>query len=318
MAGKARTGRAASWVAGGVRVAVAGTFVVVAFAAVAIRVSVARAADAGMNFGDELLLAGESHASGSVAAGVYHVHMNGATVDSTNTTTNLPMRDVLNYAADQCKEHADGLRDAFAHLDHTLATREPTSGTAGALVVHQEYGERGYVFCVAPDHALSPLELMSRLTDAGESGDFSRVGNMRYIAVQQTGGRSRVVAAWHDGTFEIAKMFPETGDAPGDDFGGVPRPAGGRRILSATVEGAPAGVNSYEVKGAPAGVLASLNAKLVAAGWKPVATARNVPKEAKYYTFGAKEDLVVTAKDATGGMTDVGYVVSRNLASVSR
>jgi hypothetical protein len=318
MATRALSTRAARWMSRGLRITLAGTVIVVAFGAVAVRVSVARASDVGMSFGDQLLLVGESQTSGSLVADVYHVRVNGQTLETTNTTTDLPMREVLNYAADQCKNHADGLRDAFQHLDETLATKEPTSGTSGALIVHQEYGERGYVFCVAPDHALNPVELMGRLEEAGHTGDFSRIGNMRYIAVRQMGPRARVVTAWHDGQFELAKMFPATEDAPGDDFGGVPRPDGARRTLSATVDGAPAGVNSYEVKGTANDILTSLDGKLVAKGWKVVPTAPGVPNAGKYYTLGTKEDLVVTASDGTAGMTNVAYVVSRNVGSVAR
>jgi hypothetical protein len=302
----------------GVRVSVAGAFVFVAFGAVAMRVSLARASDLGMSLSEPLMLIGENTASGSLTADVYHVHFNGQLLESTNTTTDLSMREVLDYAAEQCKQHADGMSEAFKNLDHALATREPTTGVEGALVVHQEYGERGYVFCVAPDHALNTVELVTRLSEAGESGDFSRIGNIRYVAVRKLGNRARVVTAWTDKPFIFGTMFPSDADAPGDDFGGVPRPEGGRRTLSATIEGAPAGVNNYIVKGAPSDVVTSLDGKLLASGWKAVPTAPGVPNAGKYYTFGSREDLVVTAHDASGGMTNVGYVVSRSVASVSR
>jgi hypothetical protein len=41
-------------------------------------------------------------------------------------------------------------------------------------------------------------------------------------------------------------MFPATGDAPGTDSSIVPRPAGSRRTLSASVDGYPASVRIYE------------------------------------------------------------------------
>lgn len=318
MTTRALSSRAASWVSRGLRITLAGTVVVVAFGAVAVHVSVARASDLGMTFGDQLMLVGENRASGSLVEDVYHVRLNGQSVETTNATTDRPMREVLDYAADQCRNHADGLREAFQHIDESLRTKQPTIGTAGALILHQEYRERGFVFCVAPDHALNPVELLGRIEEAGKTGDFSRVGNMRYISVRQVGGRARIVAAWHDGPFELTKMFPATEDAPGDDFGGVPRPEGGRRTLSATVDGAPAGVNNYAVKGKAIDVLQRLDGKLLGAGWKVVTTAPGVPDTAKYYTLGTKEDLVVTAKDAEGGMTNVAYVVSRNVGNVSR
>jgi len=302
-------GRARHWIMRGLRVSAAASFVLLAFSAVTVHVGLARASDVGMSIGDQLLLVGgEGNSTGAVAPGVSRVHFNSQILQSTNTSTTMPMRDVLNYVADQCKHHSNGLRDGFEHMN----------GVSGALVVHKEFGERGFVFCVAPDHELDMTELMRRLRLATHSGDFSDVGNIRYVAVRQFDGHARVVTVWNDGPFEFGNMFPEDGDAPGEDFGGVPRPDGARRTLSATIEGAPAGVNTYLVKGAPAEVLTGLDAKLVGAGWKTVPTAKGVPNAGKYYTLGSKEDLVVTATNATDGMTNVGYVVSRAVASVSR
>ena len=318
MSSRAISGRAARWLTGGLRVSVAGTFVLVAFGVVAVRISVARAADVGMTFGDQLMFVGETHASGNVDAEVYHVKFNGQTVDSTNASSPLPMREILDYAATQCKEHADGLRDAFQHLGRSLATKAPTGGGPGALVVHEEYAERGFVFCVSPDHPLTEMELLGRMRDVAETGDFNRVGAMRYLAVRRVGHTSKVVTAWTDGAFEFAKMFPDTGDVPGDDFVGVPRPDGARRTISATVVGAPAGVNAYAVQGKVNDVLAGVDTKLIAAGWASVPTARGVPNAGKYYTLRSKEDLVVTASDGSDGTTSIGYVVSRGIGSTSR
>jgi hypothetical protein len=293
--------------------------VVFAFGAVAIRINVARASDYGMVVGEHLLLAGDTQNSGAIDGDVYHVHLNGQTLESTNTTTDLPMTEVLTYVADQCKSHATGLSDAFQHLDRAIKTKEATTGVEGAMVVHEEYGERGYVFCVAPDRPLSIVDLARRLGDVQTTGDFSSVGHIRYVAVRQPkGAAAHVVAVWNDAPFEVAKMFPDDADAPGVDFGAVPRLEGSLRTLSANIEGAPSGVNAYAVKGSPKEVLAALDHKLAGAGWKATATAKKVPDSAKGYSLGSSTDLVVLADDASKGMTNLTYVVSRAIPSVSR
>ncbi len=306
------------WTFRSIRMALASSLVLAAFGAVAVRVNIARASDVGMGFGDQLLAVGEHGASMNLASDVYHVRFNGQTLHSTNTTTHLPMHDVLTYVATQCKEHARGLSDTFQHIDQSLHDLKPTTGEEGALILHREYPTRGFVFCAAPDHSLTLPELMHRLEKAGRSGDFSRVGDIRYVAVEARAGVSHVVTAWTDAPFRFREMFPPEGDVPGEDFGGVPRPDGSRRMLSASVEGAPAGVNSYLAQGSPDEVLAHLETKLLSQGWKTVAMPAAVPAVGKAYTLGSQTDLVVTAKDATEGMTNVGYVVSRSIASVSR
>ena len=268
--------------------------------------------------GERLLLVGDSAENGALDSDVYQVHINGQTLESANTMTNLPMREVLSYAAEQCATHAEGMRETFQHLGKSLTTKEQASGVEGALVVHQEYGERGYVFCVAPDHALSQPELLQRMAELGASGDFSTLGHIRYIAVRQFKERARVVAVWNDSAFEFGKMFPEGEDAPGVDFGSVPRPDGSLRTLSATVEGAPAGVNTYQVKGKAEEVMTSLDQKLLGGGWKPVLLAKGVPDVGKSYTLANSTDLVVTGSDGAGGNANITYMVSKAIRSVSR
>lgn len=312
------SGRLGNFMGRGVRVSFAGLFVVTAFGLVAARVSIARASDLGLNFGDELMSVGESRLSGNLDADTYHVHLNGQTIESSNITTRLPMREVLDYAEAACNKHAAGLKNAFGHLDKALATKEPTEGPSGVLTVHREIGDRGFVFCVAPDREMPTAELVQRLAKVGDTGDFGRLGGIRYISVKETPLGSRVVTAWTEGRFSVRNMFPSSGDAPGDDFGDVPRPTGSRRVLSATVEGAPAGINGYSVKGAPNEVLTQLDAKLVSAGWKSTAVGATTPDVGKLYSLGSKLDLVVTANAVGDDLTNVGYVVSQNIRSVSR
>jgi hypothetical protein len=298
---------------------VAGTVVVIGFGMVALHVTEAQAADVAMSFGDQLLQVGESNLAGTVEGDVYHVSFNGQNVDTANAATRRPMREVLDYFAEQCKSHAEGIKTSFQHLDHTLHTLQPaTEGGAGVLVFQKEVHDRGFVFCFAPDQTFSSQRgLLSRFAEAGRSGDFGRIGNMRYVAVKQLPTEARVVTAWTEGKMDITAMFPEHEDCPGRDFGSVPRPDGARRVLSATVEGAPAGVNGYVVAGKSTDVLDQVNRKLTDVGWHEIVTPDKVPHAGRYYTLGSKLDLVVTATDETHDMTSLSYIVSKGIGTTS-
>ena len=73
MAFGALTGRAAGWFARAVRVTLTGGVVLVAFGAVAARVSIARASDFGMVMGERLLLVGDSAENGALVCLLYDV-----------------------------------------------------------------------------------------------------------------------------------------------------------------------------------------------------------------------------------------------------
>jgi hypothetical protein len=229
------------------------------------------------------------------------------------------MHEVLTHFATQCKEHAEGLGDSFKNLHATVKDLTPsTTGAPGALIVQREEANHGFVFCVAPDHQLTEPELMARLSLVGQTGDVSRAGNLRYVSMKrQPNGEFNVVTAWTDEKLDLYGMYSDTVDVAGQDFGNVPRPDGGRRILSATIDGAPGGVNSYIVKGAPAAVLTGLDGKLKGAGWQAVMVPASVPHVGMAYTLRGDLRLIVTGSPQEKD-TLVSYVVSRGLRSTSR
>jgi hypothetical protein len=307
-----------AWVARGLRVTLATSLVLVAFGLVAVRVSYARATDAGMNFGDELRQIGEHHLSGDLSTDAYKVSINGQTIDASSAETKRPMHEVLDYFQAQCNEDAQGLSDRLTHLQATVGAMPSTAGIPGFMTVRREQQDRGFVFCMAADHKVSTQEQLRRIKSLGSSGDFGRIGDVRYVSVRIDGDRSNVVAAWTHGKFDVRTMFPKEGDAPGEDFGNVPRPEGGRRILTGTVAGAPFGVNAYEVSGAPTEAMTAVDAKLISAGWKLTTVPAGVPQVSRFYSLGNTMDVGVSATATHRGQSDVSYIVSRSVGSVSR
>jgi hypothetical protein len=310
--------RALSWVARGVRVTVVGALVVGAFALVGLRMGEARAAELGMNFGEELLAINESHASGDIAGDVYDVDINGQHVESSNASTARSMHEVLSYFASECKEHADGLRDKFADMKGTVATLTPGHGSPGSLAIQEEYVGHGFVFCIATKTPLSNADVVAQLGEFNRTGDLGAIGELRYVTYRESPSGNLVAAAWTSQSFNLHTMFPKEGDAPGQDFGSVPRPDGARRTVSATIAGSPGGINSYLVKGDPDEVRDALTTKLTQAGWSRVQMSPKISLDGLGFTLGSKLDLIVTANASTKGMTSVSYVVSRTIGTASR
>ena len=305
------------WVARSVRVTLATGCVMTAFGLVAVRVSYARATQAGMDFGDQLRQLGDHHLSGDLNGDAYEVLLNGQVINSSSADTSRPVHEVLAYFQAQCNEDAVGLGDKLAHLGPTVSTLSSQAGIPGFMTIRREQEDAGFVFCMATDHELVGPEQLDRIK-AAASGDLGKIGDIRYVSVRVQGDHTNVVAAWTRGKFDVAAMFPQNRDSPGDDFANVPRPEGSRRILSGTVTGAPFGVNAYEVPGEPDAVMASVDAKLQAAGFKPTSMPDETAKASHFYSLGDVLDIGVNAIATSGGKTNVSYMVSRGVNTVTR
>jgi hypothetical protein len=290
-------------------------------ALVVARVSIAAASDAGMNISDELMRVGEHHVGGDVPDSVYDIELNGQTFYSANSATPASMGAVLDYFQQQCRQHSLGLRESFQHLDTTMQTLPSTPAAAsdaeGVLVVRKDAGDRGYIFCVAPDHTLTRGEIVERVARFGRTGDLSSVGELRYIATRKAEDVTQVVTAWTDAPLRLAQMFPLEGEVPGVDYGNVPRPDGARRTLSGSIKGSPFGINSYEVHGAMPAVLGNVDAKLTAAGWKRESGGPEVPDNGRFYSLGTSLDVVVAVDDVGSGLTRATYAVSYNRGRIT-
>jgi hypothetical protein len=136
-----------------------------------------------------------------------------------------------------------------------------------------------------------------------KSGDFGRLGKLRYVFAARTAqGNTRVVSVFSDGSLNINNIIPpDSGDAPGEEATLAPRPPDSRRILSAGVEGTPYGVRVYKTQMPPSAVLDYYDDTMQKAGWQPVIPV-DPAENAKFrgYAKGALE-LVVTADKREGG-----------------
>jgi hypothetical protein len=157
---------------------------------------------------------------------------------------------VLDRIQAHCDTRGGLLREVLGDLeslDRTAFAKVAPPGALRAAVIRQDGKGRGVVICFtdSDQHTLTDvapaLSLLMRVTDPRELGEL-----LYSYAEQSPNGRTRVVTLWTRGGLDLAAMFPEHGDASGNDSRVVPRPPRARRILSASAEGQPFGVRTYE------------------------------------------------------------------------
>jgi hypothetical protein len=167
----------------------------------------------------------------------------------------------LSFATEAIEESVDAILDeAVAACD---GASEP--GLAGRFLRGEERG-RGFVACTA------------RLA-AGEAGELGATG-YRYVYAQPGDERTQVVRFWTDRPLDLEALFPASGDAPGRDAAGLPRPPGARRILSAREVGAPQEMTLYaDPPGATDELVAWYRERLPGLGWQALASPPPEPGE---------------------------------------
>lgn len=109
--------------------------------------------------------------------------------------------------------------------------------------------DEGYVACVdVGDRSLSVDDLSHRLQEVVRTGDLSHWGNLRYAYVTRRPTGTRILTVATEGQFNLLRMFPNEGDAPGQDVPGLARFPGMRRVVSAYEDGHANGLGMYTVQ----------------------------------------------------------------------
>lgn len=229
----------------------------------------ARIKGSALRFGDELTRLTDATQGGDY----YRLRMNGELMNIATAKTSMPFKDVLQRFKDACGEGADGLPDKFAHLDEALKPDAPVAakGWPGMGVFREISGNRGVVLCFATGGPTDYAAAFDRMREFAETGDLSKVGDLRYVFARETAqGGAHVVAAWTEGSFAVGKMFPSEGDAPGNDVSEAVRPDGTRRIFGAYAEGVPYGIRIYEGATPPSMILDQYDREMPRKGWETI------------------------------------------------
>jgi hypothetical protein len=267
---------------------------VVAFigAMVAANVGYARMKGSALSFGNELERLTETT---NLEGDFYKLRLNGEPIQITSARTTLRFEEVLDRYQDACKERADGLPVEFANLQAALQPGAPDQslGWPGMGILRNEGEDRGFVLCFAQGGPTDYPAAFERLRLFGESGDLSKVGDLRYVFARATQNGSHVIAVWTKGAFEVGKMFPAEGDAPGTDVEGGYRPDGTRRVFTAFTEGVPYGIRIYEGSFPASIVLGQFDREMPAKGWQTLAlVGQTLPSSRAFSRDGV--DLIIS------------------------
>lgn len=241
---------------------------------------------------------------GDVPGHGYRIRFNGEPMQIASATTEMAVDAVLDGFEKECREHSGALKDEFGSLPQTLK-RPPSASVGGAPglgVLRDGDGSHGVVACIAPDGAPGWHALVSALRGFAESGDLGAIGGLRYVAASRVGeGATHVVSVWTDGHFSLPALFPDEGDAAGPAPPDGARPIDARRILAASIEGSPFGVQVYESRADTTAVLAQLERDLSAHGWRALELPEGVPADAgRLFLRDSADLLVAVSKEADG------------------
>lgn len=252
---------------GVVRVLVYCTFASLVIAFVSIRSAYGDFKDSAMIMGRQLATFGD------VEGRINRVRLNGEPIYVTSAVTEAPAHDVLNRFETLCRQHAGGLDKMFEQLPENIKSDfDKVDGSAGIGIIRNEAGPEGMIACLAQEPIDGWENLPSRIEAFLDSGDLSKLGDVRYVYVKENGeGRTHVITVWTDGPFNLYNVAPMDGqEAPGSDSPNAPRPGDAVRLLSATVEGAPYAVRIYDSGKPQHEVLAMYDEQMPARGWNPI------------------------------------------------
>ncbi len=232
-----------------------------------------------------------------------------------STVTPLPVAEVLARFERLCGSDGAALNGALAQLPPALSAALPSElGDPERWLSRRRAtpsGSAGQLACFARSRGGGVRDLLGRLRDFALSGELARLGAAHYVIARrdERTGYSHVLVMWAAGSLNVRAMFPEHGDAPGQDSALVPRPERATRRLSARLGGTDYGLRVYETERAGASVIAEYERALPARGFvravaEPARADGAVATLARAFVKDGHAALVVAAPRA-GGKTDV-------------
>jgi hypothetical protein len=172
--------------------------------------------------------------------------VNGASFYLSTGTVDASVNEVLDAFHAKCLQKNGQLHEQWASV---AKKRHVKLGKYSSLLdgVFRGGGDNaGMVACAeAAEGPLPPEVLAARIKDVLQTGELTKLGNLRYAYVTRGRPQTMFVALWSEGPLNFREMFPKQGDAPGSDPIGVPRPLGSQRVLSAVPKGHDTALTMY-------------------------------------------------------------------------
>lgn len=230
------------------------------------------------------------------------LHVNGQVIRFSSGMVSQPMEAVLDRFELQCNRLDGGLMetlgDAFAERsDHRAAERvselEP--------ILREQSETSGFVACIDMGSSNADLQrMLERFRRFERSRDLADLGELRYVYAEPAGERTHFVALWTEGSLRFDQLFPETGDAPGEDPADIPRPPGARRVLTAFEEGDPQRATFYLASDLDESGLESFyRRELPASGWTVLDASDDPRAQARARARDGRPALVAQHGDRT-------------------
>jgi hypothetical protein len=227
-----------------------------------LRAAEAQGADALLGFGGELMRWTDTR----MHSAPRRLSVNGLEFHLVTASTPLSVKDTLERLHGLCRIRG-GIQMPETLLKGAPSRSEPHSGLVDGTISRVAQHE-GVLACLDTGGPLDLAELTRRLGQVSKSGDLSLLGELRYVVARREGDLTTALILWTEGAAPLLRSFPGTGDAPGQDPEGCPRPGRTRRLLAAQELGAPYSVTVYSVDGQePAGLREWYAEALKGAGW---------------------------------------------------
>lgn len=203
-------------------------------------------------------------------AGTTIMELNGERMTLTSASSEHDVGTILDRFGATCAEQSGGVTEELEALVEGGARFPENVKPKSALVLRSQKDAReGASACFARSGEGGLRDLTARLTRTVESGEFGSLGELRYVFARRKEGSSstHVIAVRAHSALALAKMFPESGDAPGADLFAGARPADARRIVSAKVDGTRHHATIYQTARPAEQALRDFDAPLSAQGF---------------------------------------------------
>jgi hypothetical protein len=198
--------------------------------------------------------------------GPRRLFVNGLTLHLATASFDRDVRTVLDDFEARCGTSGESGR-ARRTVERRNEGPARTPETVWAVTERIDGEVQGMVACLDTGRALGLGELTARLRAFAGSGDLGAIGELRSLVARRSGAQTHALVLWTERSARLGDLFPPSGDSPGADPDGFPRPDGARRLLSARLDGEPYALTLFAVPRPVESVASATTSALRAAGW---------------------------------------------------
>jgi len=243
-------------------------------------------------------------------AGTSTLSFNGQRMSVTSVSSDQSVKQILDRFTELCGRSSGGITE---QIDEFMAAGEsvPPGLTGGRFgVLRSDVSERkGYAACFAREGRGGFQDLMTRFQRFSDTGDFASFGQLRYVYARRSEGSdsTHVLTVTGLGKLPLLEMFPDQGDAPGQDVVEGVRPPDARRTLAAQLEGSQMQLTAYESSANAQEALSAYDRQLSPQGYQVTDVQHPdgpLPYPTRVYTK-RNDALVVVAKEDGRGHSQV-------------